>query len=86
MQVLPCPHVPQVLLDPPREQLAQALQARAAAGSHFMPPQLLDSQLRDLQYREEDLMCHVQAHADGRYPSVAEAVGMVVEMLQPAAK
>ena len=35
----------QVLLQPSREMLAQRLEVRAAAGTHFMPASLLDSQL-----------------------------------------
>lgn len=38
----------QVLVNPPRDVLLARLQARAAAGTHFMPASLLDSQLAQL--------------------------------------
>jgi gluconate kinase len=38
-----------VLLNPPREVLEARLQHRAAAGAHYMPASLLDSQLRQLE-------------------------------------
>ena len=47
-----------------------------------MPPQLLESQLNDLQYTEEELMCRVQADGSGRYPDVAGVVSMVVDKMQ----
>ena len=39
----------QVLLDPSREMLRNRLEARREAGTHFMPPELLDSQLAALE-------------------------------------
>jgi gluconate kinase len=45
----------QVLLNPPREELLLRLQQRAAAGSHFMPPSLLESQLQQLRYSEDEM-------------------------------
>lgn len=46
-----CVHVAcvQVLLNPPRAVLQARLEARAAAGAHFMPASLLESQLQQLQ-------------------------------------
>lgn len=38
-----------MLLNPPREVLAARLAAREAAGGHFMPASLLDSQLAALE-------------------------------------
>ena len=44
----------------------QRLQQRAAQGGHFMPPQLLASQLAALDYEEEELLLHVRpAAVDG---------------------
>jgi gluconate kinase len=45
----------QVLLNPPPEQLLLRLQQRAAAGSHFMPASLLQSQLQQLSYSQEEM-------------------------------
>lgn len=50
---------PQVLLEPGLETLQANLAARAAEGSHFMPPSLLASQLAALRYRPEELLCHL---------------------------
>lgn len=49
----------QVLLNPPRAVLQARLGARAAAGGHFMPVSLLDSQLQqlDVQDPSELYMC-----------------------------
>lgn len=49
----------QVLLDPPVQLLESRLQRRAADGRHFMPPQLLASQLATLEYDEAELLLHV---------------------------
>lgn len=49
----------QVLLNPPRAVLQARLEARAAAGGHFMPASLLDSQLQQLEVQDasELYMC-----------------------------
>jgi len=49
----------QVLLNPPRAVLQARLTARAAAGAHFMPLSLLDSQLQQLEVPDssELLLC-----------------------------
>lgn len=49
----------QILLNPPRAVLQARLEARAAAGDHFMPASLLDSQLQQLDVQDptELYMC-----------------------------
>lgn len=45
-------------MNPTREQLLQRVQLRAATGKHFMPPSLLDDQLKQLSYDPAELyMC-----------------------------
>lgn len=55
------PHPPsQVFLDPPSHMVQQRLERRAAEGGHFTPgAALLDSQLKALQYSEDELWMHV---------------------------
>ncbi len=62
----------QVLLDPDAAVLQARLQQRAAAGSHFMPPTLLASQLATLEYTEDELFLHVTS--DGLMPGNDEQV------------
>lgn len=45
----------QVLLHPPRAELLSRLELRAAQGRHFMPPSLLDSQLKQLSYHRDEM-------------------------------
>jgi gluconate kinase len=45
----------QVLLNPPQAELLLRLQQRSAAGNHFMPPSLLESQLQQLIYMEDEM-------------------------------
>lgn len=51
-------HMLQVLLNPSKAELLQRVQQRAALGKHFMPPSLLEDQLKQLSYdASELLMC-----------------------------
>lgn len=47
-----------MLLEPSRAQLERWVAARAAGGSHFMPPSLLESQLGTLEYERGELWAH----------------------------
>lgn len=44
-----------MLVNPPPTELLLRLQRRAAAGDHFMPPSLLQSQLQQLSYSEHEM-------------------------------
>jgi len=47
--------------------LEARLRQRAAAGEHFMPPSLLDSQLQALQFEEQELLLRL-AGTDATQP------------------
>jgi gluconate kinase len=82
---LPPPSRPQVLLDPSPAELQRRLELRAAQGGHFMPPQLLASQLAALQYAEQELFMHVVAPPPGRGGAGGAGGGASVAAGLPAA-
>jgi gluconate kinase len=70
----------QVLLNPLQAELLLRLQQRAAAGSHFMPPSLLEPQLQQLSYTEDEM--HMVFSSSGQ--TVDDIVNAV--LLQRAAE
>ena len=77
---------PQVLLDPPCEVLERRLRQRAG---HFAPPALLDSQLRTLEWRDEELLLRVGGGGGGGgepFPSPEATVDAVMALRQVAGR
>ncbi|GAB4813045.1 hypothetical protein N2152v2_000091 [Parachlorella kessleri] len=70
-----------ILLEPSREHLQRWVAQRAAAGAHFMPPSLLDSQLAALQYTPDELYCHVMGDP---FPAPADIVLTILQQLGAA--
>ncbi len=68
-----------VLLEPTREELQHRLENRRG---HFMPLNLLDSQLDTLNYSESELFMHLKPRIeDGLMPPAEELATMVVDKL-----
>lgn len=72
-----------VLLAPSHDDLAARLSHRAASTSHFMPPNLLDSQLSTLQVEDWELWACIRPDAaTGQFPSVDAIVSMIMQQLK----
>mmetsp|Transcript_37316 Transcript_37316/g.94103 ORF Transcript_37316/g.94103 Transcript_37316/m.94103 type:complete len:219 (-) Transcript_37316:183-839(-) len=79
------PRVQFVLLDPPKHVLEQRLLSRAAAGGHFMPPTLLDSQLATLERGEQSASTIQAVNEEGDVPP-GSSMGLGSPSQQAAAK
>lgn len=82
---IPLSRVAFVLLEPSEHTLRERLAMRHAGGGHFMPPELLQSQLAALQYREEDLFMHFRGDMqDGKEgtASVDDVAAAIVARLR----